>query len=208
MTLRRFVLTSAAILLGAAAFAVTPLGRDLLFHVLPVNWTGEAERLAAALDIRGGSIVADLGAGSGALAVELAKLTGQEGGTFASERTPAQRRAISDRAGRAGQRVTVVEAGDQSTNLPDSCCDAITMRMVMHHVNDPAMFVRDLRRSLRAGGRVGVVDFAPGVMPHLRHDHGVDPRTVVDAFSAAGFTTIIRDDQWGGRTYLMVFRAP
>jgi hypothetical protein len=45
-------------------------------------------------------------------------------------------------------------------------------------------------------------------MPHLAGDHGVDPARVLAAFTAAGFTMHARDDQWGGRTYLMVLRAP
>jgi SAM-dependent methyltransferase len=209
MTLRKLALTGAAIVLGGTAvFAVTPLGRDLLFHVLPVNWTGEATRLGAALGIRPGSAIADIGAGNGALIVELAKLVGPEGAAFATERTPEQRQRITDRATSAGVRVSVVEAADRSTHLPDGCCDAITMRMVMHHIADPETFARDLRRSLRRGGRVGILDFAPGAMPHLTSDHGSDPAGVVAAFTSAGFSVQSRDDRWGGRTFLIVFRAP
>lgn len=209
MTLRKVSLAGAVtVLAGVAVFAATPLARDLMFHVLPVNWTGEATRLAAALDIGSGSAIADVGAGNGAMVVELSKLVGQQGTAFATERTPEQRRTIADRAMSAGVRVTVLEAADQSTNLPDRCCDAIAMRMVMHHIDNPTEFARDLRRSLRPGGRVGILDFAPGAMPHLGGEHGVDPDGITAAFAAAGFSVLSRDDQWGGRTFLIVFRAP
>ena len=209
MTLRKLALTTAAIVLGAtAAFAVTPLGRDLLFHVLPVNWTGEAARLGEALEIGAGSAVADIGAGNGALIVALATLVGPQGTAYATERSTGQLRRIKDRATASGVHVTVVAAADQSTNLPTACCDAITMRMVMHHIADPETFARDLRRSVRAGGRVGILDFAPGAMPHLGGGHGLDPAGVTAAFLAAGFSMQSQDDRWGGRTYLMVFRAP
>jgi hypothetical protein len=45
-------------------------------------------------------------------------------------------------------------------------------------------------------------------MPHLGGDHGSDPAAVIAAFTAAGFSVQARDDQWGGRTYLIVLRAP
>lgn len=45
-------------------------------------------------------------------------------------------------------------------------------------------------------------------MPHLDAAHGVDQEAVTAAFQAAGFTRSMRDDQWGGRSYLMVFIAP
>ena len=208
MSLRRIALTGIAVVLGSAAvFAVTPLGRDVIFHILPIGWSGEAERLAAALRIESGAVVADIGAGNGALVVELSRLVGPQGRALATERTPDQRRRIADRAAAAGATVTVVEAGERTTGLPDACCDAIVMRMVMHHIVDPAEFARDIRRSVRNGGRVGIIDFAPGALPHLAGDHGVTRDLVVAYFTAAGFEVDSRDDNWGGRNYLVVFRA-
>ena len=137
MSLRRMALTGIAVVVGGAAvFTATPLGRDLVFHVLPVGWTGEAERLAAALQIGPGTVVADIGAGTGSFIIELSRLVGPEGRALATERTPDQRRRIVVRAAAAGVNVTVLEAAERSTNLPDACCDAIVMRMVMHHIVD------------------------------------------------------------------------
>ena len=139
--------------------------------------------------------------------MELSRLVGAEGRALATERTPDQRRRIAFRATAAGVNVTVLEAGERTTGLPDACCDAIVMRMVMHHIADPAAFARDLRRSVRNSGRVGIIDFEPGALPHLARDHGVDPDQVVAHFTAAGFELASREDNWGGRTYLVVFRA-
>jgi SAM-dependent methyltransferase len=206
MNLQRVALVSAGLMLGGGAvFAVTPFGRDLMFHVVPPGWTGEADRLAAALQVRKGSVVADIGAGNGALIVELAQLVGPQGHAYASEVTPEQRRQIEKRSRGAGLTVTTIAAADSSTNLPNACCDAITMRMVMHHVSDPAAFARDLRRAIRPGGRVGIIDFAPGALPHLAGDHGVPIDAVLSNFAAAGFDVASRHDDWGGRTYLIVF---
>ena len=207
MNLQRIAFVSAGLALGGAAvLAATPMGRDLMFHVVPLGWTGEADRLAAALHVRTGSVVADIGAGNGALIVELARAAGRQGHAFASERTPEQRRQIEARSRSAGVAVTTIAAADSSTNLPDACCDAITMRMVMHHIADPGAFARDLRRSIRQNGRIGIIDFAPGALPHLAGDHGVAPESVISHFLAAGFDLESRLDDWGGRTYLIVFR--
>lgn len=206
MSWKKIAVTSAAVAVGGAAvFAITPLGRDLLVHAVPMRWTGEAARLATALKIGPGTTIADIGAGNGALAVELAAIAGSAGRTFATERTPAQRQRISERAASAGVAVTVLAAPDTATGLPDACCDVITMRMVMHHIGDSAAFARDLKRSLRPGGRVAVIDFAAGALPHLAHDHGVNPQQVIALFTAAGFAVEQRQPQWGGRSYLIVF---
>ena len=207
MSFRRIALTGIALTLGAAlAAAATPFGRNLMFHVVPLRWTDEAARLAQALDVGPGSVVADIGAGDGALITELARIVGPQGRTFASERTSEQRATLESVTKAAGVTATILEAADHSTNLPDACCDAITMRMVMHHIADPVAFGRDLRRAIRAGGRVGIIDFAPGVVPHLADDHGVAPDRLVAAFAAAGFDVAARDDTWGGGTYLIAFR--
>ena len=209
MKLRRVALAGLGVLVGGGlVFGATPIGRDVLFHAVPIRWTGEAERLAAALGLAPGSAVADIGAGDGGLAVELARHVGSEGRVFASERTPEQRQRIAARAARAGVAITVIEAADGATNLPDACCDAIAMRMVLHHVGEPEGFARELRRSVKRGGRVGIIDFAPGALPHLADDHGVGADRVIEAFTAAGFVVDTRDDRWGGRTFLIVFAAP
>jgi len=153
MSPKQIALTGLAMIVGGAAvFAATPVGRDVLFHIMPMAWTGEARRLAEVLQIKPGAVVADVGAGSGELIVELSRLVSPEGQAYATERTPERLRRINARAVTAGVVVTVIAAGEQGTNLPDACCDAITMRMVLHHIADPAAFAVDLRRSLRPGG--------------------------------------------------------
>ena len=207
MSFKKIALIGAGLVAGSGALlAATPLGRDLLFHVMPIGWTGEGERLATALQLRAGSVIADIGAGNGALIVEMARMAGPQGRAIASERTAEQRQTIAGMAESAGVAVTVIEAADHSTNLPDSCCDAIAMRMVWHHIADPGAFARDLRRAIRPDGRVGIIDFAPGALPHLAGDHGVSPDRVVSTFEAAGFEVAARQPDWGGRTFLIVFR--
>ena len=81
------------------------------------------------------------------------------------------------------------------------------MRMVLHHVGDRAALARDIRRSLRPRGRVAIIDFAPGAVPHLGDDHGVTAGEVVAHFAAAGFEVAAREEAWGGGNFLLVFSA-
>lgn len=208
MALRKRIVTGTGLTLVAiAVVAVTPVGRDARFHLLPLRWTGEATRLAAALDLKPGDRIADIGAGSGALTIELARVVGPQGRVYATERTPEQRDAIAARASPAPVVVEVLEAPDRTTGLPDQCCDAIVLRLVLHHITGHESYAVDLARALRPGGRVAIIDFAPGALPFLANDHGVSPEPVINAFAAAGLTLQSRHDDWGGRTYLVVFGA-
>jgi SAM-dependent methyltransferase len=200
---------NAVLLLASAGAAVSAV---ILSHfaifVLPVGWTGEAARLVEALGVGEGDRVADLGAGDGSHAVAVARLLGDRGDVLATELDPDRRRAIADTAARAhAANVRVVEAARDATNLPDHCCRAIYMRTMLHHVSDRAAFARDVVRSVEPGGRIAVIDFAPGHLWFHGGEHGVDPEDVVSAFIAAGCTLRLRDDHWGGPMFLLVFES-
>jgi hypothetical protein len=62
-------------------------------------------------------------------------------------------------------------------------------------------------RSVEPGGRIAVIDFAPGQLWFHGRDHGVDPDEVVAVFAAAGTRLVRRDDRWGGPTFLLVFES-
>ncbi|HEX4933418.1 MAG TPA: hypothetical protein VFV33_09580, partial [Gemmatimonadaceae bacterium] len=109
---RLLTLLACAVLLILLAAA----GRTLAFHVLPVEWTGEAGRLAEVLQLVPGAVVADIGAGDGEMAVALAGAVGSHGVIYATEMTPEQRAAIAGAAREAGAaQVRVVTAQARGT---------------------------------------------------------------------------------------------
>ena len=110
------------------------------------------------------------------------------------------------RHGRKSTCVSIAGATD-ATNLPDGCCDAIYMRTMLHHVANPPAFARDVVRSIRPGGRIAVIDFAPGRLWFHGGDHGVTPEDITAAFTSAGCTLRHRDDHWGGPTFLLLFEC-
>src|SRR5260370_41905261 len=76
--------------------------------------------------------------------------------------------------------VIVVESKEADTNLPAACCDAIFLRRVYHHLTKPVEFDGGLVRSLKSGGRLAIIDFAPRAgldpvegVPSNRGGHGI-----------------------------------
>lgn len=62
---------------------------------------------------------------------------------------------IREYAKREGLRnVTLIEGALASTNLPTSCCDAILMRNVYHHLTEPETFIRSVITSLNAAANL------------------------------------------------------
>lgn len=204
---KRFIGFSVGVLLVLAAVTA---GRTAAFHFLPPAWTGEAARLAKVLELAPGAVVADIGAGDGELAIELARVVGSSGVVYATEMTEEQRTAISEAARAAGAtQLRVMAAAERTTGLPAACCDAVYLRTVLHHIADRDGFARELRRLMKPDGRLAIIyrtDFSPGTFFHLAGAHGTTPEQAIASMTAAGFRLERRVDDWGGRLFLLVFR--
>ena len=191
----------------------------IVSRTLAASVRTESAQLATVLGVREGSRVADVGAGKGTYALELARLVGPRGHVFATEIDSKRRRHIQSAAARAVlQHVSVVEAREVDTGLERSCCDAIYLRGVYHHITRPVETSASLHQALRPGGRLAVVDFSPGWflstffrvrgVPANRGGHGVPPDVVIAELEAAGFMLERRIDRWDGRLYCLVFEKP
>jgi ubiquinone/menaquinone biosynthesis C-methylase UbiE len=102
-------------------------------------------------------------------------------------------------------QVRVVRGAADITRLPDRCCDAIYMRTVFHHIQDREAFAAEVRKALRPGGRVAIIDFPPGALWFHGDNHGVAADNVIQAFESAGLTRAARVEDWGGGTYFLLF---
>lgn len=171
----------------------------------------DAARLVEVLELKLGSIVADIGAASGQLTLRLASEVGPTGRVYGTDINPQRLREMKEAVERERlQQVTVLEGGSVQTNLPVACCDAVFMRHVYHHVGGPPEMNASLFASLKPGGRVAIIDFAPDSgqsAPAGRRDqgaaHGVTPETVVEELKAAGFIDV-RQLPWSSRGYYLV----
>ena len=191
--------------LGGAAFLI------LLLVFAYGDDEAEVERLADVLDIQPGDAVADIGAGDGWLSIEIAALVGESGQVFATELSADRRDAIRTAVAAAGlDNVTVVEAGEQETNLPPGCCDAIFMRRVYHHLTDPAATNASLHAALKPGGRLAIVEleFSGFLRPLRGWPHWTDDAQVVAEVTATGLTHVETLDWPLGAHYAALFRKP
>lgn len=179
----------------------------------------DAPKLSAVLELEPGMTVADVGAGFGAMTVVLAKRD-PKGRVIATDVVERQLAVIRDYVKReALDNVTVLEGGAASTNLPDACCDAIFLRNVYHHISQVEAFNRSLFAALKPGGRLAIIDAAPGSgsatpkgVPANREGHGIRAALVRDELAAAGFVVDRTIDTWppDDKTpaYLVLCRKP
>jgi ubiquinone/menaquinone biosynthesis C-methylase UbiE len=204
---RRFVALMVASL-TALAYPVRAAAQD--------EFAVDAARLTKALELTPGQTVADIGAGAGELTLALARIVGPTGHIYATElgadRIRAIRRAVSSSR---LTNVKVLEAHATRTNLEDRCCDALVLRLVYHHLQNPVSMNQSLYRSLKPGGRLAIIDFSPdsaeSADPSRRAEgaqHGVTSRTVVRELRDAGFEVVTIDEGTGTRRFMVVMRRP
>ena len=177
----------------------------------------DAPKLVEVLELKPGMTVADVGSGFGAMTVVLGHWIGS-GRVFATDITEHALRQTREYVKKEGlTNVTVIEAAEAATNLPDACCDAIFLRNVYHHVTAVEAFNKSLVASLKPGGRLAIIDFedrkggpskVPKGVPANRGGHGVPPGIVVDELTAAGLTHVRTTEKWpaGDSTFLVLFR--
>jgi SAM-dependent methyltransferase len=204
-------------IVAAISVAAAAGGWFIVARISAASIQSESAQLATVLELREGSRVADVGAGKGQYALELARLVGPTGHVFATEIDGKRREQIRSAAASAGlQHLSVVEATEVDTGLERGCCDAILIRDVYHHVTRPLETNASLYQAMRPGGRLAVVDFPSGWflstffrvkgVPANRGGHGVPPDVVIAELETAGFSLARRIDNWDGGTYCLVFQ--
>jgi ubiquinone/menaquinone biosynthesis C-methylase UbiE len=157
--------------------------------------TNDIDWLVDVLQLKQGSTVADIGAGDGDQTVAIARKVGPQGHVYSTELGSESLEELRDAINKSEvTNVTVLEGHPKRTNLPQQCCDALFLRRVYHHFDDPAAMNSSLFQSLKQGGRLAVIDFEPRNSEadpeglDAGNSHGVTAETGVGGLKKAGFT--------------------
>ena len=179
----------------------------------------EIQRLAKVMNWKAGQVIADVGAGEGEIGFAAAAAVGETGKVYLTELDQDKLTALRKDTGRRKlKNVVILAAAEKETKLPDNCCDSIILRRVYHHLTAPTEMDASLLRSLRPGGLLAVIEFAPrksltasdpvkGV-PSNRGGHGIPKKVLLEELTAAGFKFDKAFDDWPDDGYCVLFRKP
>lgn len=124
-----------------------------------------------AMALKPGEAVADVGAGTGIYTRLFAQAVGPTGTVYATDLAPKFLAYIAQNAAKDGlKNVRTVQAGDRASNLAEASVDVIFHSDVYHHFEFPQIMNADLRRALKPGGRMYVLEMekAGGNDGHVR----------------------------------------
>lgn len=111
----------------------------------------------------------DLGTGTGRMLELIAPFASRAVGVDQSPQMLSLARA---RVEAAGLRHVSLRQGDiYAVPVERDGYDLVLVHQVLHFLDDPARALREARRTLRPGGRLIVIDFAPHTEEFLRADH-------------------------------------
>ena len=143
----------------------------------------QVERVMDLLAIKHGVAVADIGAGSGWFTVRAARRTGSTGKVYAVDINPDFLRHIRERAQQDGlHNIETILDKEDDPLLPANSVDSVLLLKTYHEIAKPVPFLKNLRKSLRPGARVGIID-----RNGKGDDHGIDAAVVIDEARQAGF---------------------
>jgi arsenite methyltransferase len=120
----------------------------------------QPQRVIQALQIEPGAAIADLGAGSGYFTFRLAQAVGPSGRVYAVDVDEDMTRLIETKARERGvQTIEAVLAQPENPNLPQAAIDLVFTSNTYHHIEDRVRYFGGLRKALRPGGRLAIIEF-------------------------------------------------
>ncbi len=120
----------------------------------------QPDRVVAALNIPRGATVVDLGAGVGYFTWRLAKQVGPEGRVIAVDIQQGMLDLLSENlASRGITNVDMVLGAADNPHLPTGAVDLVLIVDVYHELSEPEKTMEHVRRSLKPGGRVVIIEY-------------------------------------------------
>ena len=120
----------------------------------------QVDKVVEALKIKSGDRVCDLGSGSGLFTRPLARKADSKGVVYAVDIDSELLKYVERTA--QEQKLTNIKpilASETDPKLPEAV-DLITIFDTLHHVGNQAGYLKGLKKYLKPGGRVAVIDFS------------------------------------------------
>ena len=174
--------------------------------------TQRPRELVAAMNLRPGMVVADVGTGAGYMLPYLSEAVGGAGQVIAEDIFDDFLAVARDNAGSKGlKNVTFVKGTETDPNLPAKGVNAVLLLDVYHHLDYPEKMLAAIARALRPGGKLVVVEYykRPSAMPgggavkHIR----LDKDAVVSELAANGFALLSEREHIKDSQYMLVLES-
>jgi ubiquinone/menaquinone biosynthesis C-methylase UbiE len=119
-----------------------------------------------ALGLKPGEVIADIGAGSGYFTFHLARHVGEKGKVYAVDVSPDMIRHINRRIREIKtNNVVSILADPDDPLLPERSINRFFICDVWHHVDNPVKYLSLMKKMLKPGGEIVMIDFHKKELP-------------------------------------------
>lgn len=175
------------------------------------------DEVMAALEVREGSRVADVGAGRGYFTFHLAQRVGPQGKVYAVDIDASDLRRIRNRAERNGlTQIVTIHSKTDDPSLPPASLDAILVVNAYHEFRQYDAMMEGMANALKPGGLLAIIDSptkrADSRSPYYRR-HSIPAEIVKEDATRAGlrlrsYEADFAGSSQGGKDYLVLFQKP
>ncbi len=182
-------------------------GREIAqtMHYLGAPWLTRESRereedcktMLAALHVKPGDVVCDLGCGNGFYTLKLAKLVGDKGKVIAVDIQREMLELLKDRA--AEEKVTNIETVLGTVvdpKLPANSIDLLLLVDVYHEFSNPEEMLAAIRKSLKPTGRIALAEFrAEDPNVPIKPLHKMSKAQILKEFPTNGYKLVEEFDK-------------
>src|SRR3954471_23062806 len=193
------------------------MGREIAqtMHYSGAEWLTRESRereedcktLLAALNVKPGDTVCDLGCGNGFYTLKLAKLVGKDGRVVAVDIQPEMLELL--KAAAKAEKITNIEPALGTVTdpkLPEGKIDLMLLVDVYHEFSNPEEMLAAIRKSLKTNGRVALAEFrAEDPKVPIKPLHKMTKAQIMKEFTSNGFKLVEEFDKLPWQ-HLMFFK--
>jgi len=156
------------------------------------------ERVLDLARLKPGESILDVGCGTGTLGIAAKQRVGPTGSVQGIDASPEMIARANAKGRKAGLDIVFRNESIEALSFRDAQFDVVLSTLMLHHLPRQVRErgVREMRRVLKPGGRLLVVDFGgleqqKGLLAHFHQRHGhVNPTEIITLLSAAGLTVM------------------
>jgi ubiquinone/menaquinone biosynthesis C-methylase UbiE len=164
------------------------------------------DEVIKALDIKNGTVMADIGAGSGAMTRRFAKVVAPKGKVYAVDIDGEILDYLKEEARKQNlTSIVTIKSTEDDPMLPKDSIELAFFSDTTHHIAHRVVLYRNLMPALKKGGRMAIIDVGPDAPGHPHKAEELVPKDqVIREAEEAGFR-FVKEFPFLPRDYFLLF---